>query len=90
MGNDASQDDFDKASPILQINYQFPPTMLIHGSTDSVVRLSDSTDLYTKLTDLNIPTELHIFSQEEHAFDSQKGYGRSVADLQNLFFKKYL
>jgi dipeptidyl aminopeptidase/acylaminoacyl peptidase len=54
------------------------------------VRLSDSTDLYTKLTDLNIPTELHIFSQEEHAFDSQKGYGRSIADLQNLFFKKYL
>ena len=90
MGNDASQEDFDKASPILQINNQFPPTMLIHGSTDSVVKLSDSTDLYTKLTNLNIPTELHIFSQEEHAFDSQKGYGRSVADLQNLFFKKYL
>ena len=64
--------------------------MLIHGSTDSVVKLSDSTDLYTKLTDLNIPAELHIFSQEEHAFDSQKEYGRSVADLQNLFFKKYL
>jgi dipeptidyl aminopeptidase/acylaminoacyl peptidase len=90
MGDGASQDDFDKASPVLQITKQFPPTMLIHGSTDSVVKLSDSTDLYAKLTDLNIPTELHIFSEEEHAFDSQRGYGRSVAELQNLFFKKYL
>jgi len=64
--------------------------MLIHGSTDSVVKLSDSTDLYMKLTDLAIPTELHIFSEEEHAFDSQSGYGRSIAELQNLFFSKYL
>ena len=90
MGSEAIQDDFDKASPLLQINKQFPPTMLIHGSSDSVVKLSDSLDLYEKLTDLNIPAELHIFSEEEHAFDSQKGYGRSVAELQNLFFKKYL
>ena len=90
MGNEASQDDFDKASPILQITKEFPPTMLIHGSTDSVVKLSDSTDLYMKLTDLAIPTELHIFSEEGHAFDSQSGYGGSIAELQNLFFRKYL
>ena len=90
MGNEALQDDFDKASTILQITKEFPPTMLIHGSTDSVVKLSDSTDLYMKLTDLAIPAELHIFSEEEHAFDSQSGYGRSIAELQNLFFSKYL
>jgi hypothetical protein len=40
-----------------------------------------------KLTDLAIPAELHIFSEEEHAFDSQSGYGRSIAEFQNLFFQ---
>ena len=61
--------------------------MLIHGSTDSVVDLSDSTDIYKRLVDLGVPSELHIYSEEEHAFDSQSGYGRSVAELQNLFLK---
>ena len=82
--------DSDKASPLLQIQADFPPTMLIHGSTDSVVNLADSTDLYKKLTEKGVPSELHIYSEEEHAFDSQSGYGRTVAELQNLFFKKYL
>ena len=50
----------------------------------------DSTDLYKKLKEENIPAELHIFSEEDHAFDSARGYGRSVAELQHLFFKKYL
>tara|TARA_B100000902_G_scaffold214242_1_gene203724 strand:+ start:242 stop:1036 length:795 start_codon:yes stop_codon:yes gene_type:complete len=90
MGKDAQQEDYDKASPLLQIKADFPPTMLIHGSTDSVVNLADSTDLYKKLAEKGVPSELHIYSEEEHAFDSQSGYGRSVAELQNLFFKKYL
>ena len=87
---DAGQQEYDKASPLLQIKSDFPPTMLIHGSSDSVVKLEDSTDLYQKLRRENIPAELHIFSEEDHAFDSVRGYGRSVAELQNLFFKKYL
>ena len=55
---DAEQEDYDKASPLLQIQ-KFPPTMLIHGSNDSVVDLSDSTDIYRKLVDL-VPSELHV------------------------------
>ena len=90
MGKDAQKDDYDLASPLLQIEADFPPTALIHGSSDTVVALSDSTDLYSKLSELNIPAELHIYSEEEHAFDSQSGYGRSVAAIQNLFFNKYL
>ena len=87
---DVDQEEYDKASPLLQIKKDFPPTMLVHGSSDSVVRLEDSTDLYQKLKEENIPAELHIFSEEDHAFDSARGYGRSVAELQHLFFRKYL
>ena len=87
---EADQEQYDKASPLLHINNDFPPTMLVHGSSDSVVRLKDSTDLYQKLKEENVPVELHIFSEEDHAFDSAREYGRSVAELQNLFFKKYL
>ena len=86
MGDNAKEAAYANASPLLKIENKFPPTMLIHGSSDSVVKLSDSTNFYQKLKELGVPAELHIFSEEEHAFDSQNGYGRSVADLQCLFF----
>ena len=90
MGKEAKKEDFDKASPLNYVTEDYPPCMLIHGSTDSVVRLKDSTKFYEKLIEFNRPASLHIFSEEEHAFDGEPDYGRAVADLQALFFKKYL
>ena len=90
MGEEAKQSDYDAASPINYINKNYVPTMLIHGSRDNVVSLRDTNDLYKKLLKYNIPAEIHIFSEEDHAFDGKNEYGRVVADLQGLFFLKYL
>jgi len=90
MGKEAKKEDYDKASPLNYVTEDYPPCMLIHGSTDSVVRLKDSTKFYEKLIEFNRPTSLHIFSEEEHAFDGEPDYGRAIADLQALFFLKYL
>ncbi len=90
MGEKAEQSDYDAASPINYINKHYIPTMLIHGSADNVVSLRDTNDLYKKLLKYNIPAELHIFSEEDHAFDGKNEYGRVVSDLQGLFFLKYL
>ena len=90
MGKEAKKEDFDKASPLNYVTEDYPPCMLIHGSADSVVRLKDSTKFYEKLIEFNRPASLHIFSEEEHAFDGEPDYGRAIADLQALFFKKYL
>ena len=90
MGKEANKEDYDKASPLNYVTEDYPPCMLIHGSTDSVVRLKDSTKFYEKLKEFNRPASLHIFSEEEHAFDGEPDYGRAIADLQALFFLKYL
>ncbi len=90
MGEEAKQSDYDKASPINYINKDYVPTMLIHGSKDNVVSLRDTNDLYEKLIESKVPAEIHIFSEEDHAFDGKNEYGRVVADLQGLFFLKYL
>ena len=90
MGKEAKKGDYDKASPLNYVTEDYPPCMLIHGSTDSVVRLKDSTEFYEKLIEFNRPASLHIFSEEEHAFDGEPDYGRAIADLQALFFLKYL
>ena len=90
MGKEAKKEDYDKASPLNYVTEDYPLCMLIHGSTDSVVRLKDSTKFYEKLIEFNRPASLHIFSEEEHAFDGEPDYGRAIADLQALFFLKYL
>ena len=90
MGKEAKKEDYDKASPLNYVTEDYPPCLLIHGSTDSVVRLKDSTKFYEKLIEFNRPASLHIFSEEEHAFDGEPNYGRAIADLQALFFLKYL
>ena len=90
MGKEAKKEDYDKASPLNYVTEDYPPCMLIHGSTDSVVRLKDRTKFYEKLIEFNRPASLHIFSEEEHAFDGEPDYGRAIADLQALFFLKYL
>ena len=90
MGSEANEEDYKKASPMNYVSKDFPPCMLVHGSTDSVVPLKESTGFYDKLKEKNIPTSLHVFAEEEHAFDGVSEKGRSVADLQALFFKKYL
>ena len=90
MGKEAKKEDYDKASPLNYVTEDYPPCMLIHGSTDSVVRLKDSTKFYEKLIEFDRPASLHVFSEEEHAFDGEPDYGRAIADLQALFFLKYL
>ena len=90
MGKDAELNDYEKASPMNYISKDFPPCMLVHGSADSIVRLKDSTNFYEKLIENQRPASLHIFSEEEHAFDGEARYGRTIADLQALFFFKYL
>ena len=49
MGSEASEEDYKKASPMNYVSQDFPPCMLVHGSTDSVVPLKESTSFYDKL-----------------------------------------
>mgnify|MGYP006102318345 FL=1 len=90
MGKKAIQEDYDRASPINYVTEKYPPCMLIHGSSDKLVKSEDSSLFYEELVKKKVSAELHIFAEQEHAFDSEPGYGRNIADLQGLFFNKYL
>ena len=90
MGEEASSEDYIKASPIKQDLQSFPPCLLIHGSEDKVVPLSESTDFYEELQKHNRTAEIHVYADEDHAFDSQPALGRNVVDIQGIFFLKYL
>ena len=57
--------------PILNIDENFPPTFLLHGSADTDVPLEKSTDMYDALIKKGIKTQLYIQQEGHHGFDSK-------------------
>ena len=105
MGERADEADYDAASPITYDLGGFPPCLFIHGVEDHAVPVADSLDFHDKLKCLDRPVDLHLFSGVGHAFDRQtfkegarmvdvadpkSVYGRTVVQIIELFFRKYL
>jgi acetyl esterase/lipase len=80
----------ESASPLHLANAAFPPTMLVHGTADVTVPVSASFVMYEALTELGVPTELHVFAEQPHGFDADERFGRRNADLMVLFLDRYL
>jgi acetyl esterase/lipase len=57
------------ASPISLADAAFPPTVLFHATTDSVIGPTASIALHQHLTDLGVPADLHIYAGRDHGFD---------------------
>jgi acetyl esterase/lipase len=80
----------EEASPVNLVGPAFPPTMLVHGTGDDVVPVSASFLMYEALRHHHVPTELHVFAEQPHAFDADPRFGRRSADLMALFLSRYL
>jgi acetyl esterase/lipase len=65
----ATQADLDAASPIAQVNPGFPPTALLHGTADSAIPFRASVNLHRRLTELGVPSDLHLYAGRNHEFD---------------------
>ena len=76
--------------PILNINSQYPPTFLLHGSEDTDVPVEQSKNMYSALTNMNIKTQIYIQQNGEHGFDgtwqnTPEEFGRVVCFLKEIF-----
>ena len=78
------------ASPVRHVTAKFPPTFLAHGTTDTTVPVSASMRMYEALAAAGVPTELHLYAEQPHAFDAQPKFGRQVAAEMLLFLDRYL
>lgn len=57
------------ASPISLADAAFPPTILFHATTDSVIGPQASFAFHRRLADLGVPADLHIYAGRDHGFD---------------------
>ena len=105
MGEQANEEDYDRASPITYDLGNFPPCLLIHGVEDKAVPVSNSVEFHDRLTRLGRPVDLHLFPGLGHAFDRKTNdegermvdvadpksvHGRTVVQIIERFFGEHL
>lgn len=78
------------ASPVAHVSPSYPPTMLVHGTGDTVVPISATIRMYEELVEAGVPCDLHVYAEQPHAFDAQPSFGRQVAAEMLLFLDRYL
>ena len=62
-------DPYVAASPMTHAGKSTPPVLLIQGGGDKLVPPRVAKEAYAKLRELKVPTRLHIFPGQPHAFD---------------------
>lgn len=85
--SDEIRSRFILASPITHVSTQTPPTLLVHGGRDQLVRLENMQFLDIKLTEANVPHQTLMLPYAQHGFDyNLNGWGSQIAGAMMLEF----
>ena len=79
-----------QASPVSHVRADYPPTMLIHGTTDTVVPPKASLLMYEALVEAGVPVELHMYAEQPHGFDAAPDFGKQCSAEMLLFLDRYV
>ncbi|MEU9734748.1 alpha/beta hydrolase [Streptomyces sp. NPDC048002] len=66
---DASAQALEDASPLARLTADFPPTALLHGTSDNGLHQRSSVLLNSRLSELGVPSSLHVYAGRNHEFD---------------------
>lgn len=69
FGEGTSDEEIIAASPIHQVSADSPPTLLLHGGADWLLKPFSSVVLYERLVNLGVACDLHLYSGQVHEFD---------------------
>ena len=71
---------FELASPVSHVGAGTPPTLLIHGGRDQLVRSENMTRLAEKLKAADVPHKALFIPYAQHGFDyNSSGWGAQIA-----------
>lgn len=85
--SDEIRSRFILASPITHVSTQTPPTLLVHGGRDQLVRLENMQFLDIKLTEANVPHQTLMLPYAQHGFDyNLNGWNSQIAGAMMLEF----
>lgn len=79
-----------EASPISYLNSYCPPTLILHGTSDTLVPISQSDTLKSRLDALGVPCEYYRFPLWPHTMDIAKRVNDFSQKVMGDFFARYL
>lgn len=62
------KEDLSKLNPYIHVTNQTPPTFLLHAQDDPINPVEYSLLYYAALKKVNVPVEMHLFAEGQHAF----------------------
>ncbi len=78
----------ESISPLLHVSPVDPPTLLIHGDADGLVKLDNSERILAAFKKEHVPCDLLVMKGAGHGFTGEQGNQASVALI--AWFDKYL
>jgi acetyl esterase/lipase len=90
LGPDASEALKRTFNPIEHVKAGFPPTMLLHGTTDQTIPVDASLQLYNALRAVGAAVELHVIEGVTHIFDSHQDLAQASAVWIDLFLDRHV
>lgn len=90
LGESCSEQQARCISPVEQIDTSFPPTMVVHGTDDTLITVANSIVLRSVLGDLGVMSELVTFAGCNHEFDAAPSYAAALAGHIDVFLRRVL
>ena len=90
LGTAPSPEMIKSASPVEYVRGNNPPTLLIHGTSDSRVHHSMTVNMYQKLEQAGVPADLHLYAGQDHSFDADLGFAQSIVREIDLFISRFV
>ncbi|MDG4668123.1 alpha/beta hydrolase [Mycobacterium sp. 236(2023)] len=90
LAEPCNEDQADALSPLTQLTADFPPTMIVHGTHDTLIRPENSRRLTDALSSLGVVSELVTFAECGHEFDAAPSYAAVLAAHVDLFLRRVL
>ena len=90
VGDSPSPETLDSIDVLGKIRSGYPPTLLLHGTTDSMIPLDQTLRLHSTLQAAGVPTELHIVEGMTHIFDAHPDMAEACAEWIDLFLDRHV
>ncbi|MBW6535227.1 MAG: alpha/beta hydrolase [Mariniphaga sp.] len=81
---------YRQASPISWLSELCPPTLILHGTSDTLVPISQSDTLKSRLDALGVPCEYYRVPLWPHAMDIAKRVNDFSQKKMEAFFERYI
>ena len=87
---DEAPDSYKLASPLFHLTPNDPPTLIFHGTIDSLVPIAQADALADKLKELGIDYVYERYDGWPHTMDLAEAINRRCVYQMEQFFKKHI